>query len=185
MMFINKYKWLVATVAFSLALPVAAMAMNFDQFIEQSALELTAKQAAFASTFGAALTENSRYEINLVEGWIKWVDIETNEELLKYKVAAVGSYNTNHGTWQWAWGNKDFSKEEIISLARQISILAETFPENKDLVNASPFKTDEFYGQEVSGALVKLLDGQGIYNAAKNQEDSEYWVYLVLIEPIK
>lgn len=173
-----------AYVALSLALPIAVMAMSFDQFIEQSALELRAKQAAFSSVFEAAQAENSRYEYNLVEGWIKWVDIETNEELLKYKIASVGSYNVKNGTWQWAWGKQILSEEETILLVRQISILAQTFPENKDLVNSRPMKKDEFYGQEVASALVKLLDGEAIYNASYN-EDSEYWLYLVLIEPIK
>ena len=184
MMFITKFKWLVASVAFSIALPVAAMANNFDQFIEKSALELTAKQAAFSTSFEAAGGDNSRYEYNLVEGWIKWVDIETNEELLTYKIASVGSYNTIRGTWQWAWANKELTREETVLLVKQISILAETFPDNEDLVKSGPFKKDKFYGQEVSGALVKLLDGQAIYNAS-DSEDSEYWIYLVLIEPIK
>jgi hypothetical protein len=175
---------LAATVALSLALPASAMPISFDQFIEQSALELSEKQAAFGSTFQAAVGNNSRYEYDLVEGWIKFVDIKTNKELLKYKIASVGSYNTIRGTWQWAWANKERTKEEKTLLVRQISILAQTFPDNKDLFNASPFKTDEFYGQEVSGALLKLLGGQAIYNAADNGEDSEYWIYLVLVEPI-
>jgi len=184
MMFITKFKWLVATVAFSLALPIAVIAMSFDQFIERSALELRAKQAAFSSAFEAAQAENSRYEYNLVEGWIKWVDIETNEELLKYKIASVGSYDVNHGTWQWSWGRQALSEEDRISLIKQISILAETFPDNKDLFNSRPMKKDEFYGQEVAGALVKLLEGEAIYNASYD-ENSEYWLYLVLIEQIK
>ena len=175
---------LAATVALSLALPASAMPISFDQFIEQSALELSEKQAALDSMFQAAVGNNSRYEYDLVEGWIKFVDIKTNKELLKYKIASVGSYNTIRGTWQWAWANKELKREETILLAKQISILAETFPDIEELLKAAPFKKDEFYGQEVSGALVKLLDGQAIFNAS-DSEDSEYWIYLVLIEPIK
>ena len=31
------------------------------------------------------------------------------------------------------------------------------------------------YGQDVSGALVKLLDGEAIFNASES-EDSDYWI---------
>ena len=114
----------------------------------------------------------------------KFFHIETNEELLKYKIASVGSYDTNRGTWQWTWGKQDLSEEDRILLVRQISILAASFPDNKDLFNSRPMKKDEFYGQEIAGALVKLLEGEAIYNASYD-EDSEYWLYLVLIEQIK
>lgn len=158
--------------------------MSFANFLEQSMLELREKQAKFSSAFEAIGADSSTYEYNLVEGWIKWLDSESNAELLKYKIASVGSYKVGEGTWQWSWGKQVFSDEERILLVKQISILAEAFPDSKDLLNPRPMKKDEFYGQEIASALVKLLDGEAIYNASYD-EDGEYWLYLVLIKPIK
>ena len=58
------------------------------------------------------------------------------------------------------------------------------FPENKDLQNAKPFKVAELYGQEISAALVKLLNGDGIYHVSHNDSEYNYHIYFALIEPI-
>ena len=158
--------------------------MKFSSFINQAESELKAKQEQLSKKF--RLLGQVDYQYNQDEGWVKWIDPDSGREVLKYKAVSVGSFNTDLCTWQWAWARFDLgdSEEVLLSLIRQISILAETFPEKKDLQNPMPFAVDEFYGQEISAALVKLLNGDGIYQVSHNDGEYNYQIYFSLIEPI-
>ena len=68
----------------------------------------------------------------------------------------------------------------MIDLVRQVSVLAEALPDNADLMNPAPFKTDELFGQEVAGALVELVNGEGLYKSEYKELD-RFWIYFVLV----
>ena len=65
-------------------------------------------------------------------------------------------------------------------MIRQLSKLAESFPDEKAFMNSMPFEADRLFGQDVTAALVKLLDGQGMYKCHWGY-DNEYEIYRVLL----
>ena len=77
-------------------------------------------------------------------------------------------------------GKSGLTREEMIGLIRQVSVLAEAFPDNADLINPAPFKADKLFGQEVAGALVKLVNGEGLYKSEYKESD-RFWIYFVLV----
>ena len=153
-------------------------AMEYREFINASALELETKQRELIEKF-EQLGE-LRHEYDISDGRIAFSDAETGEKLLTYKAITVGSYNLDQQTWQWAWGKSGLTREEMIGLIRQVSVLAEAFPDNADLINPAPFKTDELFGQEVAGALVELVNGEGLYKSEYKELD-RFWIYFVLV----
>ena len=47
-------------------------------------------------------------------------------------------------------------------------------------MNSMAFEADRFFGRDVTAALVKLLDGQGMYKCQYG-DDNEYEIYRVLL----
>ena len=154
--------------------------MNNIEFAEYAAIaleELKIKQEKLVKLIGSP---SLNFEPDDLAGKIRFYHKDTNETCAEFGVALVGSYHLHNKTWQWAWGHKSLAHDQMITLIRQVSKLPEAFPEEKAFINSMPFEADRFFGQDVTAALVKLLDGQGMYKCQYG-DDNEYELYRVLI----
>ena len=151
--------------------------MDFSEYVKVAFEELQLKQDLLIQKIGF---EYLNFEPDDLAGKIRFYHKETKETHAEFGVALVGSYHLYRSTWQWAWGNKSLSQDEAVTLIRQVSKLAESFPEEKAFMNSMAFEADRFFGQDVTAALVKLLDGQGMYKCQYG-DDNEYEIYRVLL----
>jgi len=151
--------------------------MNFSEYVQVAFEELQSKQELLIQKIGY---EYLNFEPDDLAGKIRFYDRDTNETHAEFGVALVGSYHLHSKTWQWAWGNKSLSQDDAITLIRQVSKLPEAFPDEAAFMNSVPFEADRSFGQDVTAALVKLLDGQGLYKCQYG-DDNEYEIYRVLL----
>ena len=151
--------------------------MNFSEYVQVAFEELQSKQELLIQKIGYEFLD---FEPDDLAGKIRFYHKKTKETHAEFGVILVGSYHLSSKTWQWAWGHKNLSQDDVITLIRQVSSLPEAFPEETSFTNSVPFEADRFFGQDVTAALVKLLDAQGMYKCQYG-DDNEYEVYRVLL----
>lgn len=151
--------------------------MEFSDYASLALEELQLKQQKLVQQIGHSFLN---FEPDDLAGKIRFYHKDTNETHAEFGVALVGSYHLHNSTWQWAWGNKSHNEDATITLIRQVSKLPEAFPDERAFTNSLPFKADRYFGQCVTAALVKLLNGQGMYKCQYG-DDNEYEIYRVLL----
>ena len=150
--------------------------MKFSEFVELANQEIIVKQERLGEILDS---EKLSFSADDIGGRIRFASKITGKVAFEFDMALVGSYNCQVNTWQWAWGRQDLEKDDALALIRQVSALAEAFPEEKQFVNPRPFEVEKTFGQDVAAALVKLLDADGIHRAYFGA-DSEYEIYRVI-----
>jgi hypothetical protein len=151
--------------------------MTFSEYVKTAFEELQSKQELLVQKIGHEFLD---FEPDDLAGKIRFYHKETKETHAEFGVALVGTYHLHNKTWQWAWGHPNLSHDDLITLVRQISKLAEAFPDEKAFMHPAPFEADRLFGQNVTAALVKLLEGKGMYKCQCG-DDNEYEIYRVLL----
>lgn len=134
---------------------------TFKEFVAYSIEQLTKKSQAISDRVLKELN-NPPFRINTEKRLIEWTNSSTGEVVLAYKAIPIGSYNQRTGTFLWAWANSTVPGEPIEKL-REVSRLAERFPDITALTQASYIETSEQFAMDVTAAIVEIYDAAGFY----------------------
>ena len=97
--------------------------MNFSEYAKVAFEELQPKQELLIQKIGY---EYLNFEPDDLAGKIKFYHKETKVMHAEFGVVLVGSYHLHSNTWQWAWGNKSLSQDQVITLIRQVSSIKDS-----------------------------------------------------------
>ncbi len=152
------------------------LSVDLDQYIKTALKELAVKQEALEKEIEKVGGAYYYWDSN--ERKIYWSKDEQSPPLIEYKLIPVGSYNAIKKTWLWAWANKNVSNH--LELVRTFAKLAQMFPSDKILLDASDFNADAIFGQDMTAALNKLLGGKGMF---RDGSPDDLAIYMILIDP--
>lgn len=155
----------------------------FNEFVAQAIEKLATKSQAVSNRILKELN-NPPFEINTEKRLIEWTNSSTGDVVLAYRAIPIGSYNQGAGTFLWAWANSTVPGEPIEKL-REVSRLAERFPDIPALTQASYIETPEQFAIDVTAAIVELYDAVSFYRYEEKTTKGDTvipYFYLLAIE---
>ena len=154
---------------------------SFNEFVAHALERLTEKTQLLSNKLLNELN-NPPFHINSEKRLIEWTNSSTRDVVLAYRAIPICSYNRGSSTFLWAWANSSVPGEPVEKL-REVSALAERFPDIPPLVQASYIETSEQFAVDVTAAIVDLYDAIGFYRYDVTSENGDtIIVYLYLLE---
>lgn len=144
---------------------------QFEQFIDECARALQAKQALLQSQYG--LDRFTRWQLEQEASVLCFLTSDGADQL-RFRVTPIGTYARAQETWKWAWANS--------KLPQTVRERAESLKSLRDrtdydcFADAEAFAVDDTMAWELAAAAVESLDALGCYRAPNR----DTWLFLAL-----
>ena len=157
---------------------IVAQKMNQESlpdFIAYSMKKLQEKADALSTRIFDEFNDPS-WNISTENRLMEWIDTSTGEVVLAYTAIPIGTFNKEKGTFLWSWTNSAIPNN--VELVKDISALAEKFPDVPLFLSAAPLEVPEQFAIDVTAALVELYEAVSFYRYLSDDGKIVSYFYL-------
>ena len=137
---------------------VPALPLELDRLLDDSRRWLAAHTQELDAS--VCIRDHTRWELDMGRGEIRFDFADGRSTTAPFQ--AIGTINTQTGTWLWAWDNPSIAEP-----LRQHSLAVRAFGEQQQyvLLTTRTFPCDEDLAWRLTALAAKLNNAQGAYRA--------------------